>query len=163
MLFSSDRLWWCANETRKWPRVSARCSLSWQDQIETVGADGFQRQNTWDGMHLCFTLTVGIELRNRFKVETRRVGNRIAAVRLAGFNSEFVFSQTIRPDIKAAIQKQKCVMLGVNGSSVNTRIEVVHKDGRKNNPRVSNMDTQLMCDFQPLCKAANDVKRPASL
>lgn len=101
----------------------------------------------------------GSELRNRFNVEIRRAGNRIEAVRLAGFNSDFAFSQTIRPDIKAAIQRQKCVMLGVNGSSVNTRIEVDHKDGRKNNPRVSNMDTQLMCDFQPLCKAANDVKR----
>lgn len=101
----------------------------------------------------------GSELRNRFKVEIRRNGTRIEAVRLVGFNTEFSFSQAIRPDIKAAIQKRKCVMLGVNGTSINTRIEVDHKDGRKSNPRVSNMNTQLMCDFQPLCKAANDVKR----
>lgn len=50
-------------------------------------------------------------------------------------------------------------MLGVKGFSENTRIEVDHKDGRKDDWRVSNPDTQSFTDFQPLCKAANDVKR----
>lgn len=50
-------------------------------------------------------------------------------------------------------------MLGVNGSSENTTIEVDHKDGRKNDMRVSDPSTQRLEDFQPLCKAANDIKR----
>lgn len=50
-------------------------------------------------------------------------------------------------------------MLGVKGFSENTKIEIDHKDGRKNNMRVSNQSTQKIEDFQPLCKAANDVKR----
>lgn len=50
-------------------------------------------------------------------------------------------------------------MLGICGTSVNTRIEIDHKDGRKNDNRVSNLATQRIEDFQPLCKAANDVKR----
>ena len=54
---------------------------------------------------------------------------------------------------------KKCVMLGVNGTSENTRIEIDHKDGRKNDARVSGQETQRLEDFQPLCKAANDVKR----
>jgi hypothetical protein len=78
---------------------------------------------------------------------------------LNGFNEKNGFSQTIRPDIAMEIRKRKCVMLGVRGSSVNTQIEVDHKDGRKNDPRVSNPAEQRLEDFQPLCKAANDVKR----
>jgi len=33
-------------------------------------------------------------------------------------------------------------MLGINGTSENTKIEIDHKDGRKNNLRVSNIATQ---------------------
>jgi hypothetical protein len=50
-------------------------------------------------------------------------------------------------------------MLGINGASENTKIEIDHKDGRKDSHRVSNLKTQNLEDFQPLCKAANDVKR----
>lgn len=50
-------------------------------------------------------------------------------------------------------------MLGVKGFSENTKIEIDHKDGRKDDWRVSDPDTQSIDDFQPLCKAANDVKR----
>lgn len=86
-------------------------------------------------------------------------GNSIDAIRLNGHNKTAVFSQSIRSDIKSYYYKQKCVMLGVAGFSVNTRIEVDHKDGRKNLERISNSATQRADDFQPLCKAANDVKR----
>lgn len=86
-------------------------------------------------------------------------GPRIDAIRLDGFNTEETFSQRIRPDICEEIRKRRCVMLGVNGNSENTKIEVDHKDGRKNDMRVSNIETQTIDDFQPLCKAANDIKR----
>ena len=62
-------------------------------------------------------------------------------------------------DIKDFYKTQNCVMLGINGSSENTKIEIDHKDGRKEDLRVSNSQTQKFEDFQPLCKAANDVKR----
>ena len=54
---------------------------------------------------------------------------------------------------------KKCVILGVNGFSENTKIEIDHKDGRKEDMRVSDKSTQRLEDFQPLCKAANDIKR----
>lgn len=100
-------------------------------------------------------------LQRKYKVEVRRGnrGNVITAIRLVGYNEDAHFSQNIRQDIKDAISKRKCVMLGVNGSSENTIIEVDHKDGRKDDMRVSDMATQQIEDFQPLCKAANDIKR----
>ena len=50
-------------------------------------------------------------------------------------------------------------MLGVCGKSENTTIEIDHKDGRKDSMRVSELAMQEFEDFQPLCKAANDIKR----
>lgn len=104
----------------------------------------------------------GSALAKRYKVETIKggQGKRIIAIRLNGFNTDDIFNQNIRPDIKEAISKEACVMLGtINGSSENMKIEVDHKDGRKDDFRVSNMATQKLEDFQPLCKAANDFKR----
>lgn len=86
-------------------------------------------------------------------------GNSIDAIRLAGFRTDKTFNQNIRKDIKDFYKTQRCVMLGVCGFSENTKIEIDHKDGRKEDWRVSNPSTQHINDFQPLCKAANDVKR----
>ncbi|MFJ1378387.1 restriction endonuclease [Capnocytophaga canimorsus] len=86
-------------------------------------------------------------------------GNSIDAIRLNGFNPNTSFNQNIRQDIKDFYKNQNCVMLGINGNSENTKIEIDHKDGRKNNERVSDIKTQKIEDFQPLSKAANDAKR----
>lgn len=91
--------------------------------------------------------------------KTLTPGNSIDAIRLRGFNKQEHFSQSIRKDICDEIRQRKCVMLGVSGSSENTTIEVDHKDGRKQDMRISDMSTQRVDDFQPLCKAANDIKR----
>ncbi len=91
--------------------------------------------------------------------KSKTPGNAIDAIRTVGFNDSKTFSQTIRNDIKEFYKRKNCVMLGINGSSENTKIEIDHKDGRKNNERVSDMSTQKLEDFQPLCKAANDAKR----
>lgn len=100
-------------------------------------------------------------LQRKYKVEVKRegAGNAITAIRLIGYNGDKHFSQNIRQDIKDEISKRRCVMLGVKGTSENTTIEVDHKDGRKDDMRVSDMATQRIEDFQPLCKAANDIKR----
>ena len=86
-------------------------------------------------------------------------GNSIDTVRLNGFNTNKTFSQNIRSDIKDFYKNQNCVMLGIQGNSENTKIEIDHKDGRKDDWRVSDVKTQKLEDFQPLCKAANDAKR----
>jgi hypothetical protein len=86
-------------------------------------------------------------------------GNSIDRIRLIGFNDKKHFNQNIRKDIKDFYKIQNCVMLGVNGSSENTKIEIDHKDGRKDDHRISNPQSQTLADFQPLSKAANDIKR----
>lgn len=91
--------------------------------------------------------------------KTQTPGNSIDAVKIDGFNKEKTFNQNIRQDIKDELKTKRCVMLGVNGFSENTKIEIDHKDGRKDDWRVSDPKTQKADDFQPLCKAANDVKR----
>ncbi|GAA8717702.1 hypothetical protein HpDR94a_09560 [Helicobacter pylori] len=50
-------------------------------------------------------------------------------------------------------------MCGARGNSENTQIEIDHKDGRKDDLRVSDLNTQTLDDFQALCKACNDKKR----
>ena len=101
-------------------------------------------------------------LAKKYNVEfdkTLTPGNSIDAVRLNGFNEKSTFNQNIRTDIKEFYKTQNCVMLGIRGNSENTKIEIDHKDGRKDDWRVSDSRTQKFEDFQPLCKAANDAKR----
>lgn len=90
---------------------------------------------------------------------SRSAGKSIDAIRTVGFNLNKQFNQAIRADIKEFYKNKNCVMLGLKGISENTRIEIDHKDGRKNNDRISDISTQKLEDFQPLCKAANDAKR----
>ncbi|WQY58966.1 HNH endonuclease [Helicobacter pylori] len=86
-------------------------------------------------------------------------GNFIDRIRLNGYNTECVFNQSIRQDIKNHYKQQCCTMCGAHGNSENTQIEVDHKDGRKDDSRVSDSNTQTFDDFQALCKACNDKKR----
>lgn len=79
-------------------------------------------------------------------------GNRIDRLRTIGLNNDDT-TNAIRTDIKNEIKKSKCVVLGTS------KVEVDHKNGLKNNTRVMNTKTQLLTDFQPLSKAANDAKR----
>ncbi len=85
--------------------------------------------------------------------------NSIDRIRLNGYNTRCVFNQSIRQDIKNYYSQQCCAMCGARGNSENTQIEIDHKDGRKDDSRVSDLNTQTFDDFQALCKACNDKKR----
>lgn len=91
--------------------------------------------------------------------KSKTSGNSIDAIRLNGFNKKVHFNQGIREDIKNFYKDKKCVMLGVCGKSENTKIEIDHKNGCKDDFRISDKKSQKLDDFQPLCKAANDIKR----
>lgn len=78
----------------------------------------------------------------------------IYAVKLEGFNKNLTINQNIRPDIKNAIQKKRCVILDVS-----TNVEADHKNGKKDEQYMNNLDEQSLDDFQPLSKAANIAKR----
>jgi len=97
-------------------------------------------------------------LAKKYNVETDKTvtpGVKIDRIRLNGYNTKKTFNQNIRQDIKNLYKTQNCVMLGIRGNSENTKIEIDHKDGRKNNHRISNSATQKFSDFQPLSKAAD--------
>lgn len=95
-------------------------------------------------------------LAQKYIIETdkkRTPGVGIDAIRLNGFREEDPFTQYIRTDIKQAISKKRCVVLGTSNP------EVDHKNGMKNEGRVMKNEAQELSDFQPLSKAANDAKR----
>jgi hypothetical protein len=87
-------------------------------------------------------------------------GNKIDKIRLNGFNTsnDKNISQSIRADIKREISQKRCIVLGTN-RSCDHKVEVDHKDGRKIDERIMNTKTQVLDDFQPLSKPANDAKR----
>lgn len=91
-------------------------------------------------------------LAKSFNVEFKKNKGTIQAIRLNGFNNN-TYSQHIRADIKREIKKMRCVILGTSNP------EVDHKNGRKNDDRVMMNQNQMLSDFQPLSKAANDAKR----
>ncbi|TSA86902.1 restriction endonuclease [Helicobacter mehlei] len=101
-------------------------------------------------------------LAKKYKIEvdkSQSSGNSIDRIRLVGFNTKPQFNQAIRKDIVDALKNKPCVMCGIRGNSENTKIEIDHKDGRKNDLRVADIKSQRLEDFQPLCKADNDAKR----
>ena len=129
----------------------------WVDTSEFVGE--FSSLKLGNGGSWCRASSA---LCKKYVVEfdkSKTNGNTIDAIRLNGFNERKTFNQNIRKDIKDFYKNKNCVMLGVNGKSENTKIEIDHKDGRKTDKNVSDLLTQKLEDFQPLCKAANDIKR----
>ena len=102
-------------------------------------------------------------LAKKYNVETDKSltpGVKIDRIRLNGFNTSDTrhITQSIRSDIKKEIGSKRCVVLGTN-RSCDHKVEIDHKDGRKNDLEVMNTKTQKLSDFQPLSKPANDAKR----
>ena len=95
-----------------------------------------------------------------FIKDEKSIGKPTIAIRLNGYknNNEKNISQTIKKEIKDILSKQPCIVLGTH-RSCDHKIEIDHKDGRKNDLRVMNTKTQKLEDFQPLSKPANDAKR----
>ena len=78
-------------------------------------------------------------------------------IQLVGKKTE-IKDRSIRNDIREVITKQKCVHTGFNGNSSNMII-TDHRNGRYDDDRVLNKDTQEITDYQPLTNQANLQKR----
>ena len=63
-------------------------------------------------------------------------------------------SRSIREDIKKIIKLKPCLHCGKQNDTV-----VDHKNDLYNDPRVLNIKTQTIDDFQPLCNGCNLIKR----
>lgn len=82
-------------------------------------------------------------------------GNKIVSIGYFGqVNTAQIGSRSISENIKKFFKDHVCVHCGTS-----TNIEIDHKNGLMNDPRVMNTKTQKVNDFQPLCKHCNDVKR----
>ena len=90
------------------------------------------------------------------KQAKKKEGNKIVERRFYGLVKEVKGNHAIRSDIKKRVEKMPCAVLGTC-----SHIEVDHKDGRKDDPRVNNVETQMFSDFQPLHQVVNVVKREA--
>jgi hypothetical protein len=85
----------------------------------------------------------------------RKKGSAIAFIKIFGPKEVKVKSKrTINKVIRDKIKHSPCVVCGSNH-----QIEVDHKNGLLNDPRVWNSKTQVDDDFQALCKHCNDQKR----
>jgi hypothetical protein len=80
-------------------------------------------------------------------------GKTIMLIKFCGKQNE-ISGRPIRKDIRNALSSSPCVVCGTN-----SQIEIDHKNGLYNDPRVLNNKTQTVEDFQPLCKHCNDQKR----
>ena len=80
------------------------------------------------------------------------VGKERFAVELHGHKKQPI-EKPIPAHIKAQIVAQRCVVLYTSNP------ECDHKDGRRDDPRLSDASRVTIDDFQPLSKAANNAKR----
>ena len=81
------------------------------------------------------------------------IGNKIVYIKLDGLNPNPI-SKPIPLFIRKSLKGKKCVVLH-NRSS----IEIDHKIGWRDDPKLSDISQLKISDFQPLSKAANDAKR----
>jgi len=98
---------------------------------------------------------------NRYNWKARRDGkkNTVTHLRTTGFSDSYLHgaSRPVRADIRQIITQQPCCNCGSH-----TNIEVDHKNDLYNDPRVLNLETQRVEDFQTLCRKCNLSKRESN-
>ena len=91
-------------------------------------------------------------LARAYNIRKHKDGNAISAVELQGYKKV-----EIRKPIPARIRKQfkekRCAVLDISG------IEIDHKDGRLDDPRLSDPNRVELEDFQAFSKPVNNAKR----
>ena len=94
-------------------------------------------------------------LGRKYIIERSKKGNRVNAIKLCGWNeSEKKNRGRFNQEIYKKIKARRCAAFDIG-----TNIEVDHKNGRYDDPRALDPETQTLDDFQALSKAANDAKR----
>ena len=93
-------------------------------------------------------------LGKRFNIRRHKEGrgNSITAVELQGYKKSPI-EKPIPTRIRDQLQNQRCVILGTSN------VEIDHKDGRRDDPRLNDPERVTLDDFQPMSKAANNAKR----
>lgn len=140
----------------KWAKLSPECIetgvSNWKsiDEVKNAGLNwsknGNQRHGKFFGLR-------------QYLWEAKREKNRVIAIRTVGFDldvesANLLHSRPISKKIREHFKGKCCVACGSRKSMV-----IDHKNDLYNDPRVHNINTQLISDFQPLCNACNLKKR----
>ncbi|MBC6436547.1 MAG: hypothetical protein GDA52_00090 [Rhodobacteraceae bacterium] len=88
----------------------------------------------------------------KFNIQRHKEGNRIVAVQLHGWKKQAI-AKPIPQSIRDALKDSKCAVLNTGN------VEIDHKDGRRDDPRLMSGTSVKESDFQPLSKPANNAKR----
>ena len=91
-------------------------------------------------------------LARKYNIRRHKSGGKIVAVELQGYK-KLAIEKPIPAWIRAELQHQRCVVLDTS------TVEIDHKDGRRDDPRLNDPSNVSLDDFQPLSKAANNAKR----
>jgi hypothetical protein len=118
-------------------------------KIVTRNASG-EFRHSWDDVSDVEKTDIENEFPKNYK--SGKKGNKITHIKLHGKKEEGN-SRYIRPDIRKHFEGNKCVVCG------NSEVEIDHKNGLYNDPRVLDSKTQTIDDFQVLCRHCNLQKR----
>ncbi len=91
-------------------------------------------------------------LAQKYNVERIKEKNRIVGVKLNGYN-RVPISKPIPKSIREKFAQERCAVLHTS------KPQTDHKDGRRDDPRLSDINKVTESDFQPLSTAANTAKR----
>ena len=91
-------------------------------------------------------------LAGEYNVERHKAGNRIDYVRLHGKKKQAI-AKLIPAHIRNQLSDSRCAVLAIS------KVEIDHKDGRRDDPRLADAKRVRLDDFQPLSKATNNAKR----
>lgn len=95
------------------------------------------------------------KIKDQYKelLETNKRGNTIKYIKFCGY-SEFNINRPISQKIRYYFRDKSCISCGTTSN-----IEIDHKNGLYNDIKVLKTSTQIIDDFQPLCRHCNQVKR----
>ena len=125
--------------------------------------DGFSREVSIDkfvGKYSRLQFGNGVDwaraetkIAKEYNIRLTKKGGKVVAISLQGFNKNPI-SKPIPPRISKAIKAQSCAVLGINHN-----VQPDHKDGRRDDPRMTDASKVKEDDFQPLSGAVNLAKR----
>lgn len=92
-------------------------------------------------------------LGKHYNIVRHKKGNKITAVELQGKKKQSV-DKPIPKHIRDQIIAQRCAVLAIGQN-----IQADHRDGRRDDPRLSDPGQVTVDDFQPLSQAVNSAKR----
>ena len=93
-------------------------------------------------------------LGKRYNIERHNPSGSIVYIRLHGHKKQPFSKSSIPAHIREVVGNQPCAVLAVNAST-----EIDHRDGRRDDPRLTDAARLTLDDFQPLSKAVNNAKR----